>query len=284
MYYAILSAAVIMFGLQFFCNDQYQRLCGNLLPATMRFIGASSFVGAVILFAVNSFKLHATPFTLLMALFTALNAMIMIYCSAKALGKTNLSMYSLFSMLGGMALPFAAGLLFFGEAMTLGKGICLVTVFLAMLLTVEKGKSSSGGGIYCLGIFVFNGMSGVLSKIYESSSYNKTPVSDYSVWSALMTVALALFVLFFLREKNGKKTPAPAYGWMAGYGVLNKVGNFLLLISLAHIDASVQYPMVTGGVMIVSTLLSYFTPKKPGRREYAALALSLVGIMMLVIF
>ena len=71
---------------------------------------------------------------------------------------------------------------------------------------------------------------------------------------------------------------------MAGYGVLNKVGNFLLLISLAHIDASVQYPMVTGGVMIVSTLLSYFTPKKPGRREYAALALSLVGIMMLVIF
>ena len=184
-----------------------------------------------------------------------------------------------------MALPFAAGLVFFGEAMTLGKGICLVAVFAAMLLTVEKGgSSSSGGGIYCIGIFIFNGMSGVLSKTYEASSYSKTPVSDYSVWSALMTVALALIVLFFLREKDKKKIPAPAFGWMAGYGALNKVANFLLLVSLAHIDASVQYPMVTGGVMVVSTLLSYFTPKKPGRREYIALALSLVGIFMLVIF
>ncbi len=290
MYYAILSVAVIMFGVQFFCNDRYQHLCGNLLPATMRFIAGSSFVGAVILFAVNGFKLTATPFTLILSLFTALNAMIMAYCSAKALGKTNLSMYSLFAMLGGMALPFAAGLIFFGEEMTVGKGICLVTVFIAMLLTLEKGEKGkksekSGGGIYCLGIFVFNGMSGVLSKIYESSTFAKTPASDYSVWSALITVILAIVILLVMNELTGKKKiPTPAFGWMAGYGALNKVANFMLLLSLAHIDASVQYPMVTGGVMIVSTLLSYFTPKKPGKREYAALVLSLAGIMMLVFF
>lgn len=284
MSYLILAISVIMFGVQFFCNDQYQRLCGSKLAATMRFIAGSSFVGAVILFSVNKFTLSATPFTLLMALFTALNALIMIFCSAKALGKTNLSMYSLFSMLGGMALPFAAGLIFFGEDMTVGKGICLVTVFLSLLLTVERKGSSSGGGIYCCGIFVFNGMSGVLSTIYREADFAKTPVEDYSVWSALMTVVIAIVILLFLK-RDGAKTPAPAYGWMAGYGVLNKVANFLLLVSLTlGLDASIQYPMVTGGVMIVSTLLSYFTPKKPGRREYAALALSLVGIVMLVVF
>lgn len=282
-YYYPIIFAVIMFGVQFFCNDKYQSLCGSCVPSVMRFIAGSSFVGAIILFANNKFTLSATPFTLIMALVTAVNAMIMIYCSTMALGRTNLSIYSLFSMLGGMTLPFIAGLVFFGEAMTIGKGICLVTVFLAMLMTVERGRGLSGGGKYCLGIFIFNGMSGVISTVYENSGFNKTPVGDYSVWSAVITVLLALLILLFLKGDKKVKISAPAYGLTAAYGALNKVGNFLLLVSLMHIDATVQYPMVTAGVMIVSTLLSYFTPKKPGFREYAALALSLLGIVMLII-
>jgi len=283
MYYGRIILSVIMFGGCFVLNDEYRKMRGGSVKVSMQFSFISSLAGLVVLLFVNGFKLECTPFTLLMAIVAALNGFGFTFCSFKALGKINLSLYSLFSMLGGMVLPFLQGILFYGETITVAKVICFVLICAALLLTVEKGEKKQGT-IYYIGIFVLNGMSGVLSKIYESSSYNKTPVSDYSVWSALMTVALALVVLFFLREKNGKKIPAPAYGWMAGYGVLNKVGNFLLLISLAHIDASVQYPMVTGGVMIVSTLLSYFTPKKPGRREYAALALSLVGIMMLVIF
>lgn len=282
-YYYPIIFAVIMFGVQFFCNDKYQSLCGSTVPSVMRFIAGSSFVGAIILFANNKFTLSATPFTLIMAFVTAVNAMIMIYCSTMALGRTNLSIYSLFSMLGGMTLPFIAGLVFFGEDMTLGKGICLVTVFLAMLMTVEQGRGLSGGGIYCLGIFIFNGMSGVISTVYENSGFNKTPIEDYSVWSAVITVLLALLILLFIKGDKKVKISATAYGLTAAYGALNKVGNFLLLVSLMHIDATVQYPMVTAGVMIVSTLLSYFTPKKPGFREYAALALSLLGIVMLII-
>jgi multidrug transporter EmrE-like cation transporter len=70
---------------------------------------------------------------------------------------------------------------------------------------------------------------------------------------------------------------------MLGYGVLNKIGNFLLLIALAHLPASVQYPMVTGGVMICSTVICFFTHQKPGKREIASLVLSFVGILALVL-
>ena len=70
---------------------------------------------------------------------------------------------------------------------------------------------------------------------------------------------------------------------MAGNGVLNRVANYLLLLSLAFLPASVQYPMITGGVMIVSTLLSYFTPNKPKLKEWLSVALSFAGIMIMVL-
>ena len=71
--------------------------------------------------------------------------------------------------------------------------------------------------------------------------------------------------------------------WLTGDGLLNKVANWLLLIALVHLPVSVQYPMVTGGVIIVSTLLSYLTPKKPGKREFFAVLLSFAGILALIL-
>ena len=110
----------------------------------------------------------------------------------------------------------------------------------------------------------------------------KTSAAGYSVLSALMTVVIAgIFILF-----NLKKATLPAkksYLSLAGCGLLNKVANYLLLISLSQVPASVQYPMVTGGVMIVSTILGFFTPNKPKKKEIISLVLSFVGLMMLVI-
>ena len=56
-------------------------------------------------------------------------------------------------------------------------------------------------------------------------------------------------------------------GYSAGNGALSKVANFLLVLALVHVDASVQYPMVTGGTMIVSTAISFFCRQKPSKRE-----------------
>ena len=53
------------------------------------------------------------------------------------------------------------------------------------------------------------------------------------------------------------------------------------LLALSHVDASVQYPMVTGGVMIVSTLLCLFGPKKPSRRELLSVLIGFAGMLAL---
>jgi len=56
-----------------------------------------------------------------------------------------------------------------------------------------------------------------------------------------------------------------------------------LLVALLNLDSSVQYPFITGGVMIVSTIISVFTPKKPTKKEIIAVILAFIGILLLVI-
>lgn len=281
MYYGIILVAVVMFGFQFFFNNDYEKKNGSDFLPSMVFVFGSSLVGLPVLWAINSFKLEFTWYTLFMAVITALNMMACLFCGLKALARINLSLYSIFSMLGGMLLPFFAGILFYEEKLTLGKILCFVIVTAALCFTFEKGQSKKGF-IYYAGIFTFNGMSGVLSKIFQESTFEKTSAAGYSVLSALMTVVIAGVIILF----NLKKVKLPAknsYVSLAGCGLLNKVANYLLLVALAHVPASVQYPMVTGGVMIVSTILGFFTPNKPKKREIISLVLSFIGLMMLVI-
>lgn len=281
LYYGIILVAVVMFGFQFFLNNDYEKKNGSGLLPSMVLVFGSSLVGLPVLWAINSFKFEFTWYTLFMATVTALNMTACILCGQKALSKINLSLYSIFSMLGGMLLPFFAGIAFYEEKLTLGKILCFVIVTVALCLTFEKGQSKKGF-IYYAGIFIFNGMSGVLSKIFQESTAVKTSAAGYSVLSALMTVVIAGAFLLF----NIKKVKLPmknSYLSLAGCGLLNKVANYLLLIALAHVPASVQYPMVTGGVMIVSTALGFFTPNKPKKMEIISLVLSFIGLMMLVI-
>lgn len=281
MYYGILSAAVIIFGLQFFCNDKYQAVRGTSRRAAVELIFGGSLVGALVLFAISGFTVSLTAYTLMMAVITAVIFIVMIYSSTIALGKTSLSIYSMFSQLGGMLLPFVAGILIYGEPMTLGKGVCIAAVLVSVLLTVRPGEKKGGMG-YCLVIFFTNGILSIVAKMYEEAQVPKASAIDYSVWAALSAAIFTGIMLLFMKEDRRRPSVKPVL-LMGGYGALNKVGNYFLLISLAHIPVSVQYPMVTGGVIVVSTLLSYFTPKKPGARDYLSLVFALLGIGALVL-
>ena len=144
----------------------------------------------------------------------------------------------------------------------------------------EKKKS---GTIYYAGIFVLNGMSGVLSKIFTSAPFEKTSAAGYSIWIAICTVLLAGGIWLFFFRKKGEDPP---YTWKAAgvgalNGAINRVANYLLVIALAHVDASVQYPLVTGGVMIVSTLLCFFGDKKPSKKEILSVVVAFIGMLAL---
>lgn len=66
-------------------------------------------------------------------------------------------------------------------------------------------------------------------------------------------------------------------------GTVNHLANLLLVIALAVLPASAQYPMITGGVMIVSTVISLPSKKKPSGKEILSAVLAFAGILVLVV-
>lgn len=281
MYYGIIMIAVLMFSMQFLFNQRFQKEYGSSLKSLLVFVLGYNVAGLLVLLIINGFRVEFTWFTLLLSFLWAINGLVLSYCSFKAFEKVNLSVYSLFSQLGGMMLPFFAGVLLFDEQLTAGSVICFILVLISLLFTVKKGNGGSYI-IYYAGIFILNGMAGVLSKWFQAAPWEKTSSAGYSILSAAVAALLAGIVLLFIKGDRLKLSVRGATN-MLGYGILNKIGNFLLLIALAHLPASVQYPMVTGGVMICSTVICFFTHQKPGKREIASLILSFAGILILVL-
>ncbi len=283
MYYALILLSVVMFGSCFAMSDMYRKMRGSSFKISFECSLIAAVPNFFILFALNGFRFECTPFSLIMAVLSALNGLAFSFCSFKALGKINLSLYALFSMLGGMALPFLQGIIFYGEKLTAAKIVCFVFIVAALLLTLEKGEKKNGT-LYYVGVFVLNGMSGVLSKIFTATDLPKTSATGYSLLTNIATLILSAAVLLVLfKQKTPKHTPLSA-GIAAARGVINQLANLILILSLVHVDASVQYPMVTGGTMIVSTLIAFLDKnRKPSKKEILSVSLAFLGTLALFV-
>ena len=281
MYYGLMTISVIMFGTTFLFKRKYKEEMGSGADATFISTLIAGVIGLITFLIITKAQFDFTPFTFLMAFLASLNGILFSFCSLKAFDSINLSLYSVFSMLGGMMLPFLHGMIFYNEPLTSGKAVCVIFIVFALLITIEKGKKK-GGFIYYAGVFVLNGMSGVISKIHQSSSFPITNSEAYSIWISIINIVLSVIVLLIIKNKL-KKPSVAAILYSAGSGILNRIANYLLLIVLTVLPSSVQYPFVTGGTMIVSTFFSAVTGQKPSWRELLSVALSFIGIMALVL-
>ena len=281
MDYALVSIAVLMFSIQFLLNSKYQKENGTgiISAFTLNIVGAT--VGILSLSIISGFDFTITIFTFICAMVASLTSIAFNLFSLKALAKVNLSVYSLYSMLGGMMLPTVVGIIFYREEITLAKIICITLIILAITITAI-GQKSSGGTIYYMGVFVLNGMFGVISKFYGSANYPKASSATYSLWMAIISFVLSAIVLFFIR-KQFKKPNIKAVIYCGSAGLLNRVANYFLLIALITLPVSIQSPLTTGGVIIASTLISAIVGQKPTKKEIISVIISFVGIMSLIL-
>ena len=290
MYYGLVCIAVVLFGSQFLTNSEYVKKMGSGLFQTMFLILLGGSLGAVIMLFANKFRFEYTHFTLMMAFVTFLNSFLCTLCSLKCFERVNLAVYSIYSMLGGMILPILVGVIFYEEAFTWGLGICVAFICVAIVLVSmkktekndeEKTKKNWISLLFYIGVFFFNGMSGVISKFYTEAPYLKASSAGYSLLNSLFTVVVSLIFVLYFWKKRPKIHAKPTLMALCG-SAGNLTANYLLLLALAVLPASVNYSFVTGGTIIVSTVLSYFTDKKPTIKEWIAVGVSFIGIMFLV--
>lgn len=280
MYYLLVLSAVFLFSLQFLFNQKFQQSRGESLESALEFSLYKSIVIVVIMLFIGKFSIQVTPFSVLMATLYAVSGIAMTAFSMKAFAVANLSVYSVFSMLGGMLLPFVLGIGFYNEELSLFKLLCCLLIIVSVLLNIKKGKQDKKAIIYYMAVFVLNGMAGVLSKIHQSSSLPHTDSTGFMLISSLITAIISAVWLFVSYKKipliKGKNLL-----YTTGYGVFNGIGNLFLLISLSNLPASVQYPLVTGGVMVFSTAISALRKEKITAKEYVAAGISFVASVLM---
>lgn len=283
LYYVLVFAATFLFACQFLFNQNFQKKCGTMLSATLTFMIYTNAFGTIIMLMINRFQLEWSWFSVGMALIQTVCNILCTYAGMKALSIVNLAVFALFSMLGGMLLPFGYGIVFGNEPFTVIKAFCVVVITFALVLTVVGEKEIKKGWPYYLSVFILNGMTGVLTSIHQSYPSISVDSGSFTVWTRLISFVVCLAVQLIVKKKvifiHGKVVL-----YSAGFALFNGMGNLFLLISVMYLSASVQYPIVTGGTIFFSTMISVVRKEKISVRTLSSTLLALtatVGITIL---
>ena len=223
IYYVLLFCSALIFSSQFLITKQYQRRNGTGFLGSVKLSLFAYFTIAVFFFVkgcitTGSLNFGFSWFTLLMTLCIAIVSLACVYMGIKVLKVGDMSIYSVFMMLGSLVLPSIVGLVFYKEEMSWLKAIALILMIFAIIFSVssiDKKKLTLKAILYYVGIFVMNGMIGVLFTIHQNqaalTAANIQTIEDgvikYSVnndvfmtWYGLSTVILSsvVFGVYYL--------------------------------------------------------------------------------------
>lgn len=279
--YGLLIAADLLFALQFLFNQNFRKRNGDGIDSTFNFSMYTNGISFLILLVINGFKLSVTWFSLAIAAVYAVVLLGYSYSGLKSFATANLSVYSIFTMLGGMLMPSAYGIIFCNEDFSVSKAICFVLIIVATSMSFEKGEKKSGNMKYYFAVFILNGLVGVLSKVHQS---NTELCVDSGSFMATVNLCVFAMCLVFQLVKNKKITVLPLkdVGNLACYAACSGIGNLLCLIALTTLPASVQYPIITGGVMVFSTVISLIRKEKPSVRTLISAAVAFVSTVLIM--
>ena len=142
--------------------------------------------------------------------------------------------------------------------------------------------------LLCIAIFILNGLTGVIAKAYEVSVNNPDEIS-FTVVSCFLTAIFSSLILGFVLIKQKLKlkseltfafSPIVFFSILA-IGVFTHTGNFLHLKAAAHLPASVQFPMVSGGVIVCSAIVSAAIFKEEiSKKEWVCVILACLSTLL----
>lgn len=291
-YYLLLGLACLLGGVRLVFNKLYVNKYGSGMRSALWFTFLSCACFVILMLAIGQ-KLDFSWFSFALALcFAVINVACTVF-GFLTLSIGNVSTYTLVLQLGGMVIPFLYGVTLGGEDMTWQKGVCLCLILLGLWVNMEKkeDKTSSRKAFFYYGLlFLLNGAACIVLSVHQTTP---TPFGARAVDSTAFTLLymiftslLALLAVSLLRWREGPVTPTPKRGpdilLSLGYGVFYGIANLLIALCLLHVDASAQFPIVTGGSIVVAGLVGLFFREKITWRFVFSTALVLAGTLVLL--
>ena len=288
--YIIILLAVFCFAGQFAFTKVYEGSVKQTNVTALVMLVFTSVIGTVLYLLIGGFRVELSAISVFWAVLFALVMIPYYMIGIRVLSLGSLAVYGMFMMLGGMLVPFFYGVWFLRESVSVAQilGTLLLTGFI-ILQAVSQSEAEGEAGkkrsskilffVLCLIIFFLNGLTGVIAKAHQIDARAVDEVSFTVISCALTAVfSLALLGFEFLRGSRQKaeevRTTLKAKPLlvMALIGATTYTGNFLHLLAASDVPASVQFPLVSGGVIVMSALVSFFFFKeKLNKREWIAI-------------
>ena len=187
--------------------------------------------------------------------------------------------YSLF-------IPTLYGIIFLKEKITafLIIGVVLLAASIAFISLKKNGGERSASlkwGVYATVMLVCNGVLGVVQKKHQidfPGLYQK----EFVAYSMMFVLAMTVVLLLVTRSKPTKVILSAGGKFAAPAGAMCGLLNMLVLYLAARIPASLMYPFVSAGVIVVSTLAAVLLYReKLTRNELIGLIIGAVSVVFL---
>ncbi len=190
-----------------------------------------------------------------------------------------------------MLLPVTAGLVAWGEQLTLLKGAGIVCMLLVLVLSaLSNGGDSKRGGvkwlILSISTMVVNGVLSIQQKLL-SLYFPNDGVMEFSFATFMLAALICWAMVAVYRARGASFKPwtsrvAPLMLCAAGVGLGTAGGNVFQLLSLELLPAIVSFPLVQGSVVLSLWLLSILVYRdKVTLPGLLSLAAGIAGIIML---
>lgn len=301
-YYFLVLLAVIGLAVNFSLTKIYQNHTGTSFRISVLFNIITGIFTAVVFFFINGFmngfSFPFTPFSLLMAVLMTLFCGTYVIIGFKIISMGDIAVYTLFLMLGGMMLPYFYGLLFLDEPFSALRLIGLLLMVVSIALSGmdkkegEKKKSSALFFLLCAIVFCLNGCVSITSKIHQLPENVDAAVTPqgFVMLAALVRVVIFSLVYLFLclrdRHTSQETRPAPVkltpkvLVIVLASALVDGLSYLLQLIGAAHLPATVLYPLVTGGCVILTALAGRLLfGEKPGKRATIGIILCFLSTL-----
>ena len=313
MYYAMLIGASFLFGSQFMVTKAFEKNNGKTVRASLSFSLLYSLFAGVIFFIIKLISsgtvFNLNPFSLCMAFGLSLVNILSSAIGIKTLALGDIAVYSLFLMLGGMIVPFFAGIVFLKESVSVCNLIGVAIMIIALCLPVFFGKKNKNAGeaqtdgdtkkktsvffyVLCVFLFILNGLSSTLSKfnsVREGAALGaEFTFYTYGIQFVISLAAFALTTALGKSDKTQNEEKQPgilfrpvAIGCGAAFGAVNGTAFLMSSVAAEHVVAVAQYPLITGATILFSSLLAFlFYREKPTALQLVQIMISLAATIL----
>ena len=283
MDYLWILLADLLMAVDFSLNKLYQKKCGASAAAGYRFNLYVGLFKALIFWAINGFTFEFTGFSVIMAALMAAVCFSYILLGQQILKVSQVAVYTLFLMLGGMCVPYIWGAVVLHEQLNLFRVLGLIIIAAALIVMNLSERPKKKQLLMCIGVFVLNGFCSVISKEHQIAEINTVSSASFVALSGL---ASALFsIIGLLTEKLKRRSLNIQKGKgievLALSALIGGVSYLLQLNGAKNIPATALYPMLSGGSIALSVMTGFiFFKEKPSKKLLTGTVFCLLGTAM----